>query len=831
MSLVYNTNISKTEYLVDLENNGKAKQTALLSMSSTAPSGTFQKGSQYFNSTDRKIYTAVEDNVWGTTGKDPNFGIIYQCNNEYYVWDGDNLITTDLEGYEKLVNKATNFNTVNNTKYPTTKAVADYVVKESIVRNFTDAGITKTTSSDVFSDRTNNTGLAEEILAKQFPTGTTLYGEVRNQGMPTGIGNAEIRVEILETKSNGAQVIEFTLFSVDIEPKEWSHIYFSARTEQQNPWVWIPKAVPIDDYTSDATTTVPSSKALSDGLKSVEPNLYDIKTLSQAVIDKGWTYLCNSTKQMLPKAKIPTAYDDIYNKYSKVDKELSSFQHISINKSDLYIRFFYDKTTSKYYYLDSSNGFKIYKYDNPQLVNEQLVYQAESGVWGNSIVAGENVIIVYCGNTTIDDVRKNRYAIFDKNFNFLRYVISDNPHRSTYDNYVCFYKKGIFFFGYSATAGDNHSISVMDYIYDNIDVSVAHYISTPFYQEWKNSDCFISGSCCYTDLIDDKYVYILTNSRLNRRRIYRFVIENNNFIIENIGNGPSSAQGNLLYFKNKFYLFTEYMSNGSVYESSDCSSFTYLRGVPFRAVKFSISMGDYCIICTDTTAYITYDMENFEVYENNIGISYNNILSFVNDPSYFYMLGKSNYNTNFLGSTLVPKAYTDNYTINGTTVSVQYYKFENWKICISDGGSNDTNLDTVYNGLGYENYWLLDLANEQLCLPRNSNLYTQMYVGDDYEDITVPSGNYIPFALKPLKITNISASNWVADNTYTDYGYKCDLSCSGVTANMFAQVIFAPTEADSGNYATVCQTGSRIVTIYSKVNDTITIPSIVVMGV
>ena len=150
MSLIYDTKANKTKYLVDLEDTGKAKQSTLLSMSSSAPSGTFQKGSKYYNSSDKKIYTAVEDNVWGTTGKDPNFGVIYQCNNGYYVWDGDNLITTDLEGYEKLVNKATNFNTLNNTKYPTTKAVADYVVKESIVRNFTDAGITKTTSSDVF---------------------------------------------------------------------------------------------------------------------------------------------------------------------------------------------------------------------------------------------------------------------------------------------------------------------------------------------------------------------------------------------------------------------------------------------------------------------------------------------------------------------------------------------------------------------------------------------------------------------------------------------------------------------------------------------------------
>lgn len=99
-----------------------------------------------------------------------------------------------------------------------------------------------------------------------------------------------------------------------------------------------------------------------------------------------------------------------------------------------------------------------------------------------------------------------------------------------------------------------------------------------------------------------------------------------------------------------------------------------------------------------------------------------------------------------------------------------------------------------------------------------------LYLYEDTELIQIPQN-------KNLVFTNVSASSWVSDSTYTDYEYKCELSCSGVTANDFAQVIFAPTEADSGNYATVCQTGSGTVTIYSKVNDTITIPSIVVMGV
>ena len=83
---------------------------------------------------------------------------------------------------------------------------------------------------------------------------------------------------------------------------------------------------------------------------------------------------------------------------------------------------------------------------------------------------------------------------------------------------------------------------------------------------------------------------------------------------------------------------------------------------------------------------------------------------------------------------------------------------------------------------------------------------------------------------KFLTFTNVSASTWVSDSTYTGYGYKCVLTCNGVTSSDYAQVIFNPSEADSGNYAALCLTDTNTVTIYSKVNNSITIPTIMVMG-
>lgn len=76
---------------------------------------------------------------------------------------------------------------------------------------------------------------------------------------------------------------------------------------------------------------------------------------------------------------------------------------------------------------------------------------------------------------------------------------------------------------------------------------------------------------------------------------------------------------------------------------------------------------------------------------------------------------------------------------------------------------------------------------------------------------------------------NVSASSWVKDSTYSDYEFKCDLECTGVTENDYAEVVFDVNEASSGNYAPVCDTQANIVRIYSKVSDTITIPTVVII--
>lgn len=84
--------------------------------------------------------------------------------------------------------------------------------------------------------------------------------------------------------------------------------------------------------------------------------------------------------------------------------------------------------------------------------------------------------------------------------------------------------------------------------------------------------------------------------------------------------------------------------------------------------------------------------------------------------------------------------------------------------------------------------------------------------------------------------TNVSvySHEWVADATYTDFGYRADITFSGIDASWFSDVVLGVTEATSGYFAPISVTGTNKVSIYCKAlpADSITIPTIkVVKGV
>lgn len=81
---------------------------------------------------------------------------------------------------------------------------------------------------------------------------------------------------------------------------------------------------------------------------------------------------------------------------------------------------------------------------------------------------------------------------------------------------------------------------------------------------------------------------------------------------------------------------------------------------------------------------------------------------------------------------------------------------------------------------------------------------------------------------KLLKFTNKVASTWVSDTTMPGFSYRCDIACEGVTEEMYPEVVLFSEQASSGDYAPVSESKDGYVSIWSKKNISVTIPTIVV---
>ena len=120
--LVYNTETGRVEYLVELEkNNGQPIIVNLDYMQDTAPSNPQEK-QVWYDTANNEIYT-YKNGQW--VESDPSVGVWYKFGDKYYLWDGDSLEETDLNIYEKIENKTSNFDTQSLITYPNSKALYD----------------------------------------------------------------------------------------------------------------------------------------------------------------------------------------------------------------------------------------------------------------------------------------------------------------------------------------------------------------------------------------------------------------------------------------------------------------------------------------------------------------------------------------------------------------------------------------------------------------------------------------------------------------------------------------------------------------------------------
>lgn len=106
--------------------------------------------------------------------------------------------------------------------------------------------------------------------------------------------------------------------------------------------------------------------------------------------------------------------------------------------------------------------------------------------------------------------------------------------------------------------------------------------------------------------------------------------------------------------------------------------------------------------------------------------------------------------------------------------------------------------------------------------------YNSKYKGEEVEAL-LDDIKILKSREQTISFLDVYASEWIDDETYPDFPYKCVLSCNGVTSNDYADVVFDVEQVLSGMYAPVCETGDNIVTIWSSIKDAITIPTILII--
>lgn len=266
-----------------------------------------------------------------------------------------------------------------------------------------------------------------------------------------------------------------------------------------------------------------------------------------------------------------------------------------------------------------------------------------------------------------------------------------------------------------------------------------------------------------------------------------------------------------------------------------------------------ITTSDSNYLCFEYWAYgsgsKTY-IFNYQLFDTVLQTNTDYYLYMVkNGDTCISTLSLNGYNNNIIETSEIPTQDVTGF--QGWTPELKY-GCNSWIYSSSNPGMSVYLLDSIGNFLVadgaltwnagttlIDNTQYNDTTNEKTIYYNNNILYED---GSGLPDQSGQSGKYlttdgttaswatVQAGPKFLSFTNVSASSWVVDNTYQDYGYKCELTCNGVTSSDYAQVIFGPTQATNGNYANLCLTGTDSVTIYSKVNTAITIPTIFIIG-
>ena len=436
--------------------------------------------------------------------------------------------------------------------------------------------------------------------------------------------------------------------------------------------------------------------------------LYDIKVLPQANAQEGWAYICKSSRQDLAKASVPTVYDDISVKYSGADTD-GTFETTPTNIGNYCAYNGVQFANDGYLYVTggNSNDWKLKRTPISNLPNYDwevvTTNDLEGNAEGHPYRVGTNIIccVEKGTNHTIRIYKKSDMSIIretplnNKNHTVGIYLLKINGK----DTFILSY-------GVTADGSTKYHIDMLEDVANPTIVdcgdSFSNFIKRPVYIESENKLCFSMGSYIYKADTDFSN---MTQKVYGSAHLYR--------IGSTIITSPTSTYPTKKYKRS--------LDNGETW--ADVSS----GFIPNSSIS-------YC----DGEVYYSFNYNGKEVYKSTDLLQFTLVFSTTEteNKNAFGCNGKqlvytAGYAIKYVGEN--KKIYTDDYTIEGNTVSINYYKNGDFKICVPDT-TNDTNLESVYASVGHYDYFRLDTTNQTVSLPRKSDLYSVMFVDDNYQD-------------------------------------------------------------------------------------------------
>lgn len=526
---------------------------------------------------------------------------------------------------------------------------------------------------------------------------------------------------------------------------------------------------------------------------SKSASLFDIKLMSQAIAEKGFAFMCHTTKRSLTKANVPTLYNDIKYKYEHCNTEFISSSSTPTTSNGVW----FCSTTNKYYWCNNGH---IYSSENIDLSNPTDL--GDFGIeYNGGIYIGKNINLAYNGSYGANSIN-----VYNKNWELIKTINNVTKFQTENVRIV----DGYFVFWFSA-GNECYIMTVTD------DSNADYLISDNV-----NNQSMVSKLLKCSDIYNN-HIYFVTETASGWISFLKLNIENL-YVVEEFGlytdfGRPANNSGRLsitpvVIYNDEFYI----ANNNKVYKSSntDLTNWSEVTTLSTNTQFLDIvKHNDIFYIATNGYIYTTNNFVNFSQLTSFTPDTYgfNKFFNFYVDNNNILLSTGGNALYVYGGS--VKKIYTDTYTINGNTVTINYYKYNDFKICLADNGTNDTNLETVYNYLSYLNYWLIDISNETICIQRDKNTYSVMFVGDNFIDDLedLPTNDYSSVVLKNqlsnIALISVDTINNLQDGTKNTvyHSSKPTLIVAGRTANSSDWYLEIQLSANGTDFITVARYG------------------------